>query len=144
MKPALPSRQEQVDELRMIGESRAAPACSVLAIGGFAAAALVEEQSPRVLYLFLAGCASLVGLAAGFGLGHVRNAAAATRKGRRDPAPLVLRHGERDEDGDHPRGLHSPAARHAQACGIHFVNNRGWKPDVGAIQVEAVYPSGIA
>jgi len=74
----------------------------------------------------------------------VRNAAAATRKGRRDPAPLVLRHGERDEDGDHPRGLHSPAARHAQACGIHFVNNRGWKPDVGAIQVEAVYPSGIA
>jgi len=74
----------------------------------------------------------------------VHNAATATSKGRREPAPLVLRHGESDEDGDHPRGLHSPAARHAQACGIHFVNNRGWKPGVGAIQVEAVYLSDIA
>ena len=49
----------------MIGESRAAP-YSVLAIGGFAATALTI---PRALCLFLAGCASLVGLAAGLAWG---------------------------------------------------------------------------
>ena len=121
MKPATMSLQEQIDELRLIGESRAAallaPCGALFAIVGFVAAAWVDGQNLRVLCLFVGGCGALIALAAGFGIGHVRNAASATRKGRREPASLALEHAE-DDDG--LRGVLTPASRHARAWNMHF------------------------
>lgn len=137
--------RQQIDELRLIGESRAAallaPCSALFAIAGFAAAAWVDGQNLRVLCLFVGGCGTLIALAAGFGIGHVRNAASATRKGRREPASLVL---DQADDDDGLRGVLTPASRHAQAWNMHFVKCRGWSPPVGLSQVEAVYLSGIA
>ena len=147
MKPAAMTLQEQVDELRLIGESRAAtllaPCGIALAIAGFSAAAWVDNQNLRVLCLFVAGCSSLVALATAFGIGHVRDAASATRKGRREPAVLVLQHNPGDDD-EPPRGVLTPASRHALAWEMALVQGRGWRPTAGPMQVDAVYLSGIA
>ena len=148
MKPAVMSLQEQIDELRLIGESRAAallaPGSALFAAAGFAAAAWTDSQNLRVLCLFVGCCGSLIAFAAGFGIGHVRNAAAATRKGRREPATLSLRLGGGDDDDEEqPSGVLAPASRHARAWDMHLVKCRGWRPPAGMLQVEAVYLSGI-
>ena len=114
-----------------------------LAIAGFSAAAWADEQNLRVLCLFVAGCSSLVALATVFGIGHVRNAASATRKGRREPAMLVLQHDPGDDE-DPPRGVLTPASRHAHAWDMALVQCRGWRPTPGPMQVDAIYLSGIA
>ena len=146
MKPATMTLQEQIDELRLIGESRAvtllAPGGIALAIAGFSSAAWVDNQNLRVLCLFVAACSSLVALGSVFGIGHVRNAALATRKGRREPAMLVLHYDPHDDEP--PRGVLTPTSRHAHAWDMVLVQCRGWRPPPGAMQVDAIYLSGIA
>lgn len=147
MEQATMSLQSQIDELRLVGESRTvallAPCSALLAIAGFAAAAWADSQNLRVLCLFVAGCGSLVALAAFFGIQHVRNAASATRKGRREPATLVLS-GDMGDQSESLRGVLTPSSRHAHAWEMQFAKCRGWAPSAGVLQVEAVYLSGIA
>jgi hypothetical protein len=57
----------------------------------------IDDQNLRVLRLFAAVGSGIVVIAAWASAGHLRNAAAGTRRGRREPATPTLR----KEPGDH-------------------------------------------
>lgn len=135
---------DQIAELRRIGDSRAvvlmAPVAALVAVGCLGALAWVAQELPRVLLMFVGGCAVLVALA-GLVTPHARWAAAGTRRGRREPAMLVL--ATHDEDSTtHARGVLVPEAAHARAWHMDLVALR-WRPPAGAVPVQAVYLSDV-
>lgn len=93
--------REQEDQLRKIAESRAfkglVPGSAAVMVAAMATFWSIDNQTLRVVCLFLAACSAIALVAAWASAGHLRNAAAGTRRGRREPATLTLR---KDEDSD--------------------------------------------
>lgn len=142
------SLQQQTENLRLLGESRAlawmAPVGAVvgaLALLGFW---WTDSQNVGVLCLFVGGCAWLIALAAGLGARHIRNAAAGTHKGRRVHGRVSLLAGE---DGETSRQFHGTLVLEgprASTWDIVFAPASGWQPQEGALEVQAVFLSDIA
>jgi hypothetical protein len=119
------------------------PGAVLVAAAALFAFARSDSETGRVLCLFVAGCSGLVALAAALSAKHLRNAAAATRKGRREPAILHLEPYE-DDDERRFRGRLELASHGARTWQLDLAPAAGWKPTLGAMQVQAVFLSDIA
>lgn len=141
------SLQQQIDNLRTLGESTTMrlllPGAVLLAAAALFAFYQSDSETWRVLCLFVAGCSGLVALAAALSAKHLRNAASATRKGRREPATLHLEPYE-DDDERRFRGRLELTSSGGRVWQLDLAPAAGWKPKVGAMQVQAVFLSDIS
>lgn len=140
--------EQQIANLRLLGEGatirNGSIGSAVTMLAGLLWFFLAGGQTAKVLALFVAGCAALALLAYRMGAPGLRHAAAATRRGRRVPARIVLLPGidQDDRTGD-LRGTLRPDDAHHPAWQMQ-VRPQGWRPPEGLLQVEAVYLGDIA
>lgn len=137
--------RRQEDLLRGIAESRVfaglLPVSAAMAVAAMLAFWWVDSQNLRVLCLFVAGCSGLVVIAAWTSAGHLRNAAAGTRRGRREPASLTLR---KDEDNDTICSGHLAMARGSRRWRLVLATApRQSLPEPGTYEAQAVFLSDI-
>lgn len=139
--------QQQTENLRTLGESRmlAWMAPGGLAIGAVALLGFwwTDSQNLGVLCLFVGGCAWLVALAAGLGARHIRNAAAATRKGRRVQGRVALLAGDEGHDTRQFHGKLVLEGTGSPTWDMVFAPASGWQPVEGALEVQTVFLSDI-
>lgn len=135
---------ERERTLRSIGESRMLagllPGSVLVAVAAFAGFHYADDGTLEVLCLFVAGCSALAGVAAWTSATHLRNAAAATRRGRRVSATLELH--EQDSDDVARHGI---LTLHADPRGwdMTFAVSPGWEPESGTHAVEAIMLSDV-
>ena len=134
--------QQQVHNLRLLGEGgllrTLGVGAALAAVGGLVAFPFAPGQSSKVVALFIAGCGALVGLGALANGPGMRHAAAATRKGRSEPATIVLHPGVDDEARESGlSGVLCPASPHAPRWRMHFAKADGWSPPEGTLHVQA-------
>lgn len=141
--------QRQIANLRTLGDGNLVRnttiGSGVAAAAGFVWFAHAGSQTEEVFALFVALVGLLVCASMAFARPRFREAAAATRKGRREPATITLHPGL--DDHDRVGGLHGvlrPASPHLPRWKMAFVKADGWKPPEGELQVEAVYLSDLA
>ena len=139
---------QQIQNLRAMGEGNLfryiVIGCAIGLVAGLAWFFFEPKQTGRVLALFAAGVSGTLGVVS-FRFGpHVRNAAAATRKGRREPATIVLAPDIDDDEREAAlHGVLCPRSSHLGRWHIRFGKTFGWKPPEGELQVEAVYLADI-
>jgi hypothetical protein len=130
--------------LRSIGESRMLatllPASLLIVAVAFAGFHYTDNVTLEVLCLFAGACSALVAIASWISAKHLRHAAAATRRGRRVPAMLVLREVE-----DDALSRHGILTLHAdpRAWQMVFAMASGWTPEAGSHEVEVVMLSDV-
>ena len=140
--------QEQIANLRVLGDGGLTRKMAIFGALGAIACGIwfrfAGHTTEEVFALFFGVC-SLATCAIGVLAGpHFRNAAAATHRGRREPAVIALHPGPDDEAREGSlHGVLRPASRHAPKWRMDFVRADGWTPAAGDLQVEAVYLSGI-
>ena len=141
--------QQQVANLRILGDGNLVRnmriGSALIALAGLAWFWFSDHDTEKVLALFFGGCGALVCLAISWGGPGFRHAAAATHKGRREPATIVLHPGLDDDAREGTmQGVLHPQSAHAHAWRMDFAKTFGWHPPEGLLQVEAVYLSDIA
>lgn len=116
------------------------PVSAAMAAAAMLASWWLDDQNLQVLCLFVAGCSGIVVIAAWTSADHLRNAAAGTRRGRREPATLTLR---KDEDDD-AVCLGSLTTMHsARRWRLVLAAAPGHSPEPGTYEVQAVFLSDI-
>lgn len=100
----------------------------------------IDNQHLRVLCLFVAGCSGIVVFAAWTSAGHLRNAAAGTRRGRRESATLTIR---QDEDDDTVCQGTLTLTQGARRWRLALVAAPGRSLDPGTYEAHAVFLSDI-
>lgn len=140
--------EQQVANLRILGDGNLVRnmriGSALVAIAGLAWFWFSDYETEKVFALFFGGCGALIFLAISWGGPGFRHAAAATHKGRRLPATIVLEPGMDDEErqgGMH--GILCPASPHLPRWRMSFVKADGWQPPEGELHVEAAYLSDI-
>lgn len=139
-----PHLREQEDQLRNIAESPVLagllPVSATMAVVAMLAFWWIDDQNLRVLCLFVAGCSGIVVIAAWTSAGHLRNAAAGTRRGRREPATLTLR---KDKENDAVCLGSLTMARGARHWRMVLATAPGRSPEPGTYEAQAVFLSDI-
>ncbi|GEM_PF-1996309 len=137
--------REQEDQLRKIAESRGfnglVPGSAAVTVAAMAAFWSIDSQNLRTLCLFLAACSAIALVAAWTSAGHLRNAAAGTRRGRREPATLTLR---KDEDSDAICLGNLAMTRSSRRWRLVLATAPGQpSPEPGTYEAQAVFLSDI-
>ncbi len=142
------TREQQIANLRVLGEGGLIRGTiigsALLAVAGFSFFAYADGDTGRVAGLFAGLCGVLLCLVAALGRPELRRAAAATRRGRREPASIELFPDPEDADAGTRRGELRPLSRHAPRWQMTFARTDGWTPPEGELPVEAVYLSDVA
>ena len=139
------SVRQQIDYLRTLGESSLTRAMLPIAALTFLAAVvafwITDSQNLGVLWLFVAGCSALLMVACALSAGHLRNAARATRAGRRERAVLQL---QQPEDNDE-RQFHGrlQLLTGERAWEMDFAPVSGWLPQADELIVDVVFLADI-
>ncbi len=141
--------QQQIANLRVLGDGHllrnTTIGSALMSLAGFAWFVIADHQTEEVFALFFALCGALVCAVMTFGRPRFREAAAATHKGRREAASIVLLPGVDDDEHEKSlQGVLRPASPHLPRWKMVFVKADGWTPPEGELQVEAVYLSDLA
>jgi len=141
--------QQQIANLRVLGDGQLLRNTTIgsglVSLAGFAWFLIADHQTGEVFALFFALCGVLVCVVMAFGRPRFREAAAATHKGRREAASIVLQPGVDDDRRETGlQGVLRPASPHLPRWKMAFVKADGWTPPEGELQVEAVYLSDLA
>lgn len=116
------------------------PVSAAMAAAAMLAFWWIDNQNLRVLCLFVAACSGIAVFAAWTSAGHLRNAAAGTRRGRREPAMLTIR---KDEDDDAVCLGSLTMAQGARHWRLVLVAAPGHSPEPGTYETQAVFLSDI-
>ncbi|MCC7247137.1 MAG: hypothetical protein IT473_00775 [Lysobacter sp.] len=139
-----PHLRKQEDQLRGIAASPVfaglLPVSAAMTVLAMLAFWSIDNQNLRVLCLFVAACSGIAVFAAWTSAGHLRNAAAGTQRGRREPATLTLR---KDEENDVVCLGSLTMAHSARRWRLVLASAPGQSPEPGTYEAQAVFLSDI-